>query len=52
MRTLVDRALEKASKAEFEGNKERAEKFLKIAEQAEQVYDRIEKKIKGQYDIY
>lgn len=41
-RTLVNRALEKASKYEKEGNKEKAEYFLKVAEKAEKVYDELE----------
>lgn len=44
MRTLVERALAKASKYEAEGNTERATYFLKVAEEAEVAYDAVEGK--------
>jgi len=46
MRTLVDRALEKAKKAEAEGNKEEADKWLAVAERADKAYDKLEAKTK------
>lgn len=42
-RSLVNRALEKASQYEKEGNTERAEYFLGLAERSEEAYDRKEK---------
>ncbi len=41
-RSLVDAALEKAGQYEKEGNKEETERFLRLAERAEEAYDRKE----------
>ena len=40
--TLIDRALEKASKAEREGNLEERDKWMEFAERAEKVYKKLE----------
>jgi len=41
-RTLVDRALAKASKCEKNGDKAGVERWMKVAETADKAYDKIE----------
>ncbi len=43
-RNLVDAALEKTSQHEKEGNKEEAERFLRLTERAEEAYDKKEER--------
>lgn len=47
-RILVEQALERAEEYEKQGNKERADYFLHLAEKAEEVYNKIES---GEKDI-
>jgi hypothetical protein len=42
VRSLVDEALEKASRYEAEGNTAKAQQFLALAEKADKVYDKFE----------
>jgi hypothetical protein len=41
-RTLVDRALAKASECEKKGDKAGVDRWMKVADEAEQAYDRID----------
>jgi len=42
-RILVEIALQRAEEYEQQGNKERAQYFLELAEKAEEMYDKIER---------
>ena len=42
-RIIISIALQRAEQYEKQGNKEKADHFLNLAAQAEEVYDRIEK---------